>query len=252
MKLKRVNFFKFASAGLMSLAFAHAVHAATVYTDDFDGTAVDGGLGYSYWDARSGDPTDWASTGNWYYNSSYDSARRPTPRSGEQALHGISQYNWNTLSTNFQAGNHSLSVWVQGDSDAVDATDSIWLYLYDGSQTDAFSVGTQTFDGASLFAARFDADGMTAEVINAGGGSIGAFSGINRSGGSEWSQAVINYAIGDGDPLIGTPIGIALYGNGDVAFDDVEVSVDAIPEPSTVGLLGLGLLSLLRRRRSKA
>ena len=90
------------------------------------------------------------------------------------------------------------------------------------------------------------------EVSNAGGGSIGAFSGINRSGESEWSQATINYEIGEGDPLIGTPIGVALYGRADVAFDDVEVSFEVIPEPSTAGLLGLGLLGLLRRRRSNA
>ena len=101
---KSVNRFKLAAmAGVFGLAFAQAMDAATIFSDNFDTTDVDAGLGYSYWDARNSDPTAWSSTGNWWYNSSYDSTRRPTPRSGSQALHGAQDYNWVILSDTFAA-----------------------------------------------------------------------------------------------------------------------------------------------------
>ncbi len=215
----------------------------------FDDTPVDAGLGYSYFD---GPPdTAWESTGNWWYNSTYDPGRRPTPRTGDQALHGGADYNWQVLGDTFETGHtYNLSMYVQGDSDAVDAgdagTDRVWVYIFNGSNAvpdplDGF------FDDESLYAASFEQDGTAGTTIG-GVGFTDPFSGFNRSGGSEWTKVGINFTAGPG--VAGNQIGIAFYGRGDAAFDDVSVT-SVIPEPSTVVLAGLmfaGGISLLRRR----
>ena len=98
-----------AIAGVFGLAFAQAVDAATLFADDYDSDPVNAGDNYSYWDARNGDPSAWSSTGNWWYSSSYDAGRRPTPRSGTQALHGSSNYNWVILNRHV-SGKHEVHV----------------------------------------------------------------------------------------------------------------------------------------------
>lgn len=63
---RSINRFAMAAlAGISGLAFADAIDAATLFEDNFDTADVDAGLGYSYWDARNGDPTAWSSTGAW-------------------------------------------------------------------------------------------------------------------------------------------------------------------------------------------
>ena len=260
---KSVNRFKLAAmAGVFGLAFAQAMDAATIFSDNFDTPDVDAGLGYSYWDARNGDPTAWSSTGNWWYNSSYDSGRRPNPRSGSQALHGGADYNWVILSDTFAAQTkYTFSIWTQGDNDStgdgLSGTDSIWLYLYSGDALDINADGRPggdgSFDNNSLFGVQFTADGMTNVTVNAGGGAIGAFDGFERSAESAWNQASISYTIGDvGDSLVGKPIAIGMWGRVDAAFDDALLSSEAIPEPSSVllSLLGGSLLLFRRSRRS--
>ena len=81
MKLKRVNFAKLAVMGMMGIAFGMSAEATlinhTVGDAGFDDNPVDSGLGYSYW---NGPPNSaWFSDGSWWYNSGYDSTRRPTP-----------------------------------------------------------------------------------------------------------------------------------------------------------------------------
>ena len=260
---KTVNRFRMAAlAGVSGLAFAQAIDAATLFTDDFDTAPVDEQLGYSYWDARNGDPTAWSSSGNWWYNSSYDAGRRPTPRSGTQAIHGISQYNWAILSDTFEADTtYTLSLWAQGDSDAAGdglaGSDSFWVYIYLGEagsiNADGRPGADGSFDNNSLLGVQFGVDGSTFETINAGGGAIGPFSGFARSGDSEWGEASISYTTGDAsDPLVGKPIGIGFFGRADAAFDDVSLNSAPIPEPSA-GLLSVlgGALLFLRRSRKR-
>ncbi|MEZ5325034.1 MAG: PEP-CTERM sorting domain-containing protein [Verrucomicrobiales bacterium] len=250
-----------AIAGIFGLAFAQALDAATLFTDDFDSAPVDAGLGYSYWDARNSDPTAWSSTGSWWYNSSYDSGRRPTPRSGTQALHGGGDYNWVILTDTFAANTkYTFSMWTQGDSDSTgDAgagTDSVWAYLFIGDaagiNVDGRPGADGNFDANSLYGVQFAADGFTAETVNVGGGEINAFSGFDRSGDSSWKEASISFTTGDAsDPAVGKPIGLGFFGRADAAIDDVTFSATAVPEPSATLLSALGGMLLLGFRRSR-
>ena len=169
----------------------------------------------------------------------YDSSRRPTPRTGDQAIHGIGTYAWQALADPFVAGReYTLSVYIAGDSDAVDDTDRSWLYIYDGSSTPA------VFDNDSLAAYRYNQDGTTEPTV---GDGTATNTGWPRDGGQDWGLATLSYTATAA--VDGNPIGIAFYGAGDVAFDDV--SVMSTPEPSTIVLCGLGILgvvSVLRRR----
>ena len=259
---KSVDRFTMAAlAGVAGLAFAQAVDAATLFSDDFDMTDVDAGLGYSYWDARSSDPTAWSSTGNWWYNADYDSTRRPTPRSGTQALHGANQYNWTILTDTFEANTrYTFSMWTQGDSDSTGdglaGSDSVWAYLYLGEAAGINADGRPgadgNFDANSLYGVQFSADGTTNETVNSVGGTIDGFTGFERSGENEWKEASISFTVGEGDSLVGQPIGIGFYGRADAAIDDVSFNANPIPEPSAMLLSALGgALLFLRRSRTK-
>lgn len=66
------------------------------------------------------------------------------------------------------------------------------------------------------------------------GGDVSAFAGSN-------AQLIITAA--------GTPGGSFFYQENYFALDDIVFSPNAIPEPSTIALLGLGAIGLLMRRR---
>ena len=59
----------------------------------------------------------------------------------------------------------------------------------------------------------------------------------------DWQQVSLSYTATAADA--GNRIGIKMWGDEEVAFDDVTL----VPEPSTMLLLGLGGLTLLRRKR---
>ena len=123
-----------ATGTFLSGSVAHAQMEHALGDASFDDTPVDAGLGYSYFNGLP--DSAWSSDGSWWYNGSYDPARRPTPRTGEQAIHGIGTYAWQELTDPFVAGHtYTLSAYVAGDSDSVDRTDQAWLYIYDGTST---------------------------------------------------------------------------------------------------------------------
>ena len=250
MRLKAPNLFKFASLGIIGMAFAHAVHASTIVHDVGDpsfGAAVVGGGTYTYAASAA-----WSQNANWFYNTAYG-VRRPFPRTGDVALHAISQYTAQILPDTFVAGRtYTFSIYLSGDGDSTGDSDRTWLYLFDG---DAVPAGTFA-EGSELVRARWISDGTVDSLTQPNG--TGAASGTNEgwsigvngtgdwvTGGGTWGLATLSYTATAAED--GHPIGIAMWGAGDAAWDDV--SVTSIPEPSISMLFALSGGLLLRRRR---
>ena len=249
MRLKSLNLFKFASLGLIGVAFAHAVHASTiVHTvgDPSFGTAVAGGATYSYATSAA-----WSQNANWFYNTAYNSAKRPLPRTGDVALHAISQYTAQILPDTFVAGRtYTFSIYLSGDGDSTGDSDRTWMYIFDSD-----TVAGPFSEGTELVRARYINSGGsdnltlitgTGDASSTGEGwSIGTDAGDWVAGGGTWGLATLSYTATAAED--GHPIGIAMWGAGDAAWDDVTFT--STPEPSISMLFALSGGLLLRRRR---
>jgi hypothetical protein len=232
--MKVRNWIKSVPAALLAAGiWVDPVYAIDIPLGDasFDQTPVDP-IGYGY--IASGHVTDWedidsiypGSFGNWWYNSSYDSLRRPTPRTGTQALHGIGDYAWQTVpgGVTFETGKtYSFSAYLGGDTDSTgssNGSDMSWLYIYDANNTPDLS--TVYFDDDSLFGMGFDRDGGFINASYSGSGAGGAANdGWTIGGGNEWGLATISYTATVADN--GKPIGVAYFGRSDAATDDVAL-----------------------------
>ncbi len=174
---------------------------------------------------------------NWIYETAYGESsalhRRAAPRTGDQAMHTLGHYSVQETSAVFEADTtYTFSVWAQGDIDATVAplaagTSRIFLYIFDGSVS--FS------EPNSLIFQRFAPD--TGDFVNRGPLMTTAESIAN------WTKISLNYYVAPGSPVIGNPIGVAFWGGPDGAVEDATLS--AVPEPTTMILVGLGGLSLL-------
>jgi hypothetical protein len=249
MRLKSLNLFKVASLGLIGVAFAHAVHASTiVHTvgDPSFGTAVAGGATYSYATSAA-----WSQNANWFYNTAYNSAKRPLPRTGDVALHAISQYTAQILPDTFVAGRtYTFSMHLSGDGDSTGDSDRTWMYIFDSNTVAAGAFS----EGAELVRARYINSGADSLTLITGTGdasatgegwSIGTDAGDWVAGGGTWGLATLSYTATAAED--GHPIGIAMWGAGDAAWDDVTFT--STPEPSISMLFALSGGLLLRRRR---
>jgi hypothetical protein len=259
--------FKFACLALLGLC-VHSVQAdATEFTvvEPSFGAAVAGGGGFSY-ASTPGWTNNNDVNNNWFYNTAYTvntSAKRPTPRTGNVALHGFSGYTSQILSDTFVSGRtYTFSIYGSGDTDSVNDSDRIWLYIYDGN-----TIPGPFAEGSELVHARYLGDG-TADSV--GGTGLGAGSATNagwsigdltstswEASGGTWGELTLSYTATAAED--GHPIGVAFWGAGDAAVDDVIVADDVvIPEPSSLLLLGFGALGTLvfpgwrRRRQSRA
>src|SRR5688500_1400996 len=82
-------------------------------------------------------PDDGASA--WLYDAAYaegasTARKRPAPRTGNQAMHGLGYYSGQETSAVFEAGRtYTFSIWAQGDDDSTSSSSRVFLYIFDGS-----------------------------------------------------------------------------------------------------------------------
>jgi hypothetical protein len=212
-------------------AYANQYRPTSGWVDDLDSPA-----GYTQDDAAS----------NWLYNAAYGESsaahRRAAPRTGNQAMHGFTQYSAQETSAVFEAGKtYTFSIWAQGDIDATTGpgtggSSRVFLYIFDGSLP--FS------EGNSLTFQRYAPD--TGDFVNRDPSWSPAQSQ------AAWQQISLKYDVLAGSPVIGHPVGIGFWGADDNSVDDASLEVtETVPEPATALLLGAGGLTLVAvgRRR---
>jgi hypothetical protein len=223
-----------AAGGILStslLACAQQTHIVGDPGYEQDAAAFSG---FSYIDDLPTSPWESPPNHSWVYDTTYDTTIRPTPV-GEIAAHGYGSYHGQTLSETFEAGRtYTLSVLAQADSDEVSDNDRVWLYFYDGTTDTGPQNGGGYLDYSLGGFSSLDGD---FEVYDPGGA------------GSVWTEISFDYTAGAAED--GHQIGIAFFGRGNAAMDDVTLT--SVPEPSMVVLAGLGIgfggLLLVRHRR---
>lgn len=207
-------------------AYANAYRPTSAWVDDLDSPA-----GYTQDDANS----------NWLYNGAYGESsalhRRPAPRTGNQAMHGFTQYSAQETTAVFEAGmTYTFSVWAQGDIDATGASSRVFLYLFDGS--------TSFSEANSLTFKRYAPD--TGDFVNRDPSWTAAQSQ------AAWRQISLSYDVLPGSSAIGHPVGVGFWGADDNALDDATLTaLPTVPEPASALLIGAGgvALAAIRRRR---
>ena len=209
-------------------AYANAYRPTSAWVDDLDSPP-----GYTQDNVAS----------NWLYSAAYGessaTSRRPAPRTGNQAMHGLANYSAQEAAAVFEAGKtYTFSVYAQGDIDATVGAGSagssrVFLYMFDGSQP--FS------EANSLIFKRYAPD--TGDFVNRNPAWTAAESQ------AAWQQISLSYTVSPGSPVIGKPIGVGFWSARDNSLDDA--SLTKTPEPASVALLGAGGLALaaVRRRR---
>jgi hypothetical protein len=186
---------------------------------------------------------------NWLYTTAYadkgTGSRRGSPRTGNQAMHGLFRYSSQEVSNVFEAGKtYTFSMYAQGDHDAE-------LFSATGWQSRVF---LYIFDGSLPFS---EANSLISQRYSPPGDSFNQNDFVNRDPSwtaaesqAGWTQISLSWTVQAGAPEIGHNIGVGFWAGDDACLDDASLTV--VPEPITVFLIGVGGISVLasyRRRR---
>jgi hypothetical protein len=198
-------------------AYADTYRPTSAWVDDLDNPP-----GYTQDNASS----------NWLYDAAYaevpNNSRRPSPRTGNQAMHGLFNYSAQETTAVFEAGRtYTFSLWAQND-EVLNDTNGVFMYIFDG---------TVPFSDANALA------GTLHTAINAR--TVGMTAAQSQA---NWTQISISHSVAAGAPEIGHPVGVGFFARRDSAVDDASLT-SVVPEPGTLILVGLSGLSLLGTRR---
>ncbi len=148
---------------------------------------------------------------NWLYDSAYAEGtvitRRPAPRTGNQAMHGLFNYNAQETTAVFEANkSYRFSIWAQNDV-LLNETNGVFLNIFDGTVpfSDDNSLASQLFTAINQ-----RSTGMTQAQSQA-----------------NWTKITVKHGAIEGSPEIGHPIGVGFYARKDSAVDDA--SLTAVP-----------------------
>jgi hypothetical protein len=229
---------KLLAAGVLVPGAAYAQTNIPLGDPSFENYPVPASPGYAYADAyRFGiNASDWVDdpdspagytqdnvSSNWLYDAAYAESttftKRPAPRTGDQAMHGLFNYSGQETGAVFEANHtYTFSIWAQNDV-LLNETNGVFMYIYDG--TVPFS------DANSL-------SGVLHTAINQRTQSMTA-----AESAGNWTPITVSHYVAPGAPEIGNPVGVAFFSRKDSAVDDASLSV--VPEPVSVALVGLGL-----------
>jgi hypothetical protein len=199
-------------------AYANEYRPTSAWVDDLDSPP-----GYTQDDGSS----------SWLYDAAYaenaSNSRRASPRTGNQALHGLANYTAQETTAVFEANLvYTFSLWAQNDELLNDAN-GLFMYIFDASLP--FSDGNALASlGGAFTAINQRQPGMTAAESQ-----------------GNWTLVSVSHTVAPGAPEIGHPIGVGFFARRDTAVDDATLTV--VPEPSSVLLVSLGGVSLLAGRR---
>lgn len=189
-------------------AYANEYRPTSGWVDDLDSPSLPGSNDYLQ---DQGDS-------NWIYNTAYadypgtSNHLRGAPRTGNQAMHGLHNYNAQEVAATFAAEKvYTFSAWAQGDADAIASDDRAWLYIFNGNVPfkESTALKFKQFQG-----------GPGGDFNNRGPTMNAAQSATN------WKQVSITHVVYPGAPEIGAPVGVGFYVQRDAAIDDLTLDVD--------------------------
>ena len=139
---------------------------------------------------------------SWLYDAAYaeipNNSRRPSPRTGNQAMHRLAEFRCETSAV-FEAGKaYTFSIWTQNDEILNDAN-GLFMYIFDGNIL---------FSDANALTKRL----FTTEIRHPRGGAMTA---AQSSG--HWAEIeIVAWRARRRCPEIGHPLGIGFFARKDV------------------------------------